>query len=85
MNILNLGGVVRAERVRQGLTQRQLAERSGVSYQQISLIESGRVDPRVTSLMALAGALGMRVALTGVDAGSATGASAGAMRQAAAA
>ncbi|HET7774659.1 MAG TPA: helix-turn-helix transcriptional regulator [Burkholderiaceae bacterium] len=85
MNLLNLGGVVRAERVRQGLTQRQLAERSGVSYQQISLIESGRVDPRVTSLMALAGALGMRVALTGVDAGSASNASAGAMRQAAAA
>lgn len=85
MNLLNLGGVVRAERVRQGLTQRQLAERSGVSYQQISLIESGRVDPRVTSLMALAGALGMRVALTGVDATSSAGVSAGTMRQAAAA
>ncbi|MFC3147608.1 helix-turn-helix domain-containing protein [Piscinibacterium candidicorallinum] len=85
MNLLNLGGVVRAERVRQGLTQRQLAERSGVSYQQISLIESGRVDPRVTSLMALAGALGMRVALTGVDATSSAGVGAGTMRQAAAA
>jgi transcriptional regulator with XRE-family HTH domain len=85
MNLLNLGGVVRAERVRQGLTQRQLAERSGVSYQQISLIESGRVDPRVTSLMALAGALGMRVALTGADATSSAGVSAGTMRQAAAA
>ena len=42
-----------------GLTQAELAERSGVSQPHISQLESGTWEPRLTTIMALATALGV--------------------------
>lgn len=44
-----------------GLTQTQLGARSGVRPATISDIESGRVDPRLSTVKALAAALGLGV------------------------
>ena len=42
-----------------GLTQEQLAERSGLSQQYISGLESGRRNPTIVTLYELASALGV--------------------------
>ena len=47
---MNSGRTLRLARRRKGLTQRQLAERSGVPQPAIARIESGTVTPRVDSL-----------------------------------
>lgn len=44
-----------------GLTQEQLAERSGLSQQYISGLESGKRNPTVVTLFELATALGAEV------------------------
>ena len=50
-----------AARLRQeaGLTQEQLAERSGLSQQYLSGLEQGRRNPTVVTLYELASALGV--------------------------
>jgi DNA-binding XRE family transcriptional regulator len=50
-------------RKRRGLTQRQLSAKSGVQQAEISRIEGGRGNPTVTTLSALAGALGGEIAI----------------------
>ncbi len=45
-------------RKRRGLTQRQLSTKSGVQQAEISRIEGGRANPTVSTLSALASALG---------------------------
>ena len=49
---------LRAERRRLGLSQRALARKAGVSYKTLQLIESGRHDPRRSTIVKLAGAVG---------------------------
>jgi transcriptional regulator with XRE-family HTH domain len=44
------GRMVRYARRRSGLTQRQLAAKSGIPQESIARIEKGRVDPRVGTL-----------------------------------
>lgn len=44
---------IRAARAIAGLSQRQLAEISGVGQQTIKSIENGTVDPRVSTMQAL--------------------------------
>ncbi len=44
------GRMVREARGRAGLTQRQLAVRSGIPQETIARIERGRADPRVNTL-----------------------------------
>ncbi len=44
------GRMVRYARRRAGLTQRQLAAKSGIPQETIARIERGRVDPRVGTL-----------------------------------
>ena len=46
-------------RRRQGLTQEQLAERSGFSQQYISGLEQGKRNPTIVTLYELAQALGV--------------------------
>lgn len=46
-------------RKRQGLTQEQLAERSGFSQQYLSDLERGKRNPTIVSLYELAQALGV--------------------------
>lgn len=54
---------LRDARQRRGLSQRALSERVGVPQSHISRIESGAVDLRLSSLVALARALGLELVL----------------------
>jgi myo-inositol-1(or 4)-monophosphatase len=56
------GQRLRDARVRAGLTQAELASKSGVSERQISRIESDKCEPTVPNVAALAGALRCQVA-----------------------
>jgi XRE family transcriptional regulator, fatty acid utilization regulator len=53
----NLGKNLRAAREQLGLTQEQVAERSGVQAGEVSRIERGKRDPKVTTLERLAKAV----------------------------
>lgn len=53
--------LLRQWRERRGWSLRQLGERSGVSYVNISNIESGKLDPRLSTLERLARALKISV------------------------
>jgi transcriptional regulator with XRE-family HTH domain len=53
----NLGKNLRAARNKLGLTQEQVAERSGVQAGEISRIERGKRDPKVSTLEKLAAAV----------------------------
>lgn len=64
-----------AERRRaQHLTQKQLADRSGIDQAEISRIERGQANPTTATLGALTRALGVDVRLVPADATSATAA-----------
>jgi transcriptional regulator with XRE-family HTH domain len=52
---------LREARVRKGLSQRELSARSGVPQSHISKIESGGVDLRMSSLIALARVLDLEL------------------------
>ena len=52
---------LRRARAKAGLTQAALAERAGVSRQAIAAIEAGRHTPSVTTALAIAAELGVRV------------------------
>lgn len=52
-----------ALRKARGLTQRQLAQRTGVNQSEISRIEGGGANPTVSTVAALAGALGAEFSL----------------------
>jgi transcriptional regulator with XRE-family HTH domain len=53
----DLGTNLRAARKKLGLTQEQVAERSGVHPTEVSRIEAGKRDPQVSTLRKLAAAL----------------------------
>lgn len=55
----NLGRNLRHARDRLGLTQEQVAERSGVHATEVSRIEAGKRDPRVSTMERLAKAVGV--------------------------
>ncbi len=57
-----LGENVRAERERQNISQRLLAERANVHLTQISALELGKRDPRASMLLVIADALGVQPA-----------------------
>ncbi len=59
----NITAALRAARLAKGLTQRALSALSGVPQAHISKIESNAVDLRLSSLIALANALGVEVHL----------------------
>lgn len=52
---------LREARLRKGLSQRELSARAGVPQSHISKIESGAVDLRVSSLIALARVLDLEI------------------------
>lgn len=58
----NLGPRLKTLRQRQGLSQRKLAARSGVSNATVSLIEAGRTDPSMGMLKRILDALGVSFA-----------------------
>ncbi|MDO5052393.1 MAG: helix-turn-helix domain-containing protein [Pseudoclavibacter sp.] len=67
MDPLILGRTVRFHRRRAGLTLAELGRRSGVQSSQLSLIENGKREPRISVLQQIAEALGveMREMLSG--------------------
>ncbi len=46
-------------REKRGLSLRQLAERSGVHHMSLFRLESGKLDPQLSTLLKLCGALGI--------------------------
>src|SRR4051794_38741628 len=60
--VKHLGNQVREARSRLGLSQRQLAERAGLSSGMLCLIERGVANPSVQSLLGLAEGLGLPLA-----------------------
>lgn len=57
-----LGRNLRAHRKAAGMTQESLSLESKVAMSEISIIETGKRNPRVGTLLRLARALGVRVA-----------------------
>jgi transcriptional regulator with XRE-family HTH domain len=53
----NLGKNLRAAREKLGLTQEEVAERSGVQAGEVSRIERGKRDPQVSTVEKLAAAV----------------------------
>jgi len=62
MDDFDTGGRLRALRTAAGLSQRGLAELSGVPHGQISMIETGRSSPSVASLRKILGGLNITLA-----------------------
>lgn len=54
-----LGGRIRQERERCGMTAQQVADAAGVSWRQLARVELGRGSPTVLWLLAVARALGI--------------------------
>lgn len=57
------GGVLRQAREAKGWSQRELAARSGVTQANISKIETGQVDPQISTLVELSRFLDLEVTL----------------------
>jgi transcriptional regulator with XRE-family HTH domain len=53
----NLGENLREARTKLGLTQEQVAERSGVQAGEVSRIEAGKRDPQLSTILKLAKAV----------------------------
>jgi transcriptional regulator with XRE-family HTH domain len=72
MNV-NVGGLIRRERQRQGLSLRELARRVGVSASMLSQVETDRTRPSVSTIYAIATELGISIdaLLSDADTGSA--------------
>lgn len=51
-------------RVSEGMTQKELAEKSGIRQSNISRIENGSVSPTIATLQSLAAGLGKKLELT---------------------
>lgn len=60
-DLVTLGQRIRHFRTAAGLTLDQLGERVGIAGSQLSLMENGRREPRLTLLSAIAGAVGVQL------------------------
>ncbi|MDO5437023.1 MAG: helix-turn-helix transcriptional regulator [bacterium] len=56
-----LGAKIRFERIKRKLSQEELAEITGLSRRAISCIECGTTDPKYTTLLSVANALGITI------------------------
>jgi transcriptional regulator with XRE-family HTH domain len=61
--MLTIGPRIRLERVRKGISQSELAHRTGIAQANISNIESGKQDILVSTLLQICAALDVRPAL----------------------
>jgi transcriptional regulator with XRE-family HTH domain len=59
--LLRLGETFRQVREQQRLSAQELAAKTGITGQQISDLETGRLDPTLDVLIALASGMGVRV------------------------
>jgi transcriptional regulator with XRE-family HTH domain len=51
---MNTGQIIREARIKKGMTQEELAEKTDISIRTIQRIENGEVDPRSYTLMSIA-------------------------------
>lgn len=60
---------LRRRRTTQGLSQMALGEKAGLHFSEVSLLERGARDPRLTTIVKLARALGVKPSrlLDGID------------------
>jgi transcriptional regulator with XRE-family HTH domain len=61
MRAIDLGGSLRAERLRQGLSLREMARRLGISASALSQIETGKAQPSVSKLFDIVNLLNVSV------------------------
>jgi transcriptional regulator with XRE-family HTH domain len=59
IDAVKIGRKLRAERTRRFLTQNALADKAGISQKQLSKIENDDVEPRFSTILKLADALGI--------------------------
>lgn len=57
-----LGGILKRERLRAGLTQERLAHAAGVDRTYVSMLEHGKASPALETLFRLCDALGVSAA-----------------------
>jgi transcriptional regulator with XRE-family HTH domain len=62
----DFGDAVRAARKRIGLSQTELAQRSGVHLNTVSQVERGQADPRLSTMLALSQTLGLSMQVSGM-------------------
>ncbi|TAL45012.1 MAG: XRE family transcriptional regulator, partial [Salinibacterium sp.] len=60
-DLVTLGQRIRHFRTAAGLTLDQLGEKVGIAGSQLSLLENGRREPRLTLLTAIAGVVGIQL------------------------
>ena len=60
MNV-NVGSLIRRERLKLGLSLRELARRVGVSASMLSQVETDRTRPSVSTIYAIASELGLSI------------------------
>ena len=61
MSVVDLGASLRAERLRQGLSLREMARRLGISASALSQIETGKAQPSVGKLFDIVNLLNVSV------------------------
>ena len=61
------GSLIRASRLRRGISQAELARRAGTSQSAVARIEAGRTSPTVETLERLAAALGLQLELDATE------------------
>ena len=57
----NIGINIKSERLRQGLSQEELAEKCDISRNSVSLIETGKINPTILRVIDIAKVLGVDV------------------------
>ena len=59
-----LGAMVAQQRKEAGVTQSQLADKTGIQQAMVSKLENGKVNPTIETLECIACALGKKVKIT---------------------
>lgn len=57
----DLGAIIRRHRRRSKLTQAHLASKAGVEVKQISRIENGVIEPKITTVLSILAALDLEI------------------------
>lgn len=57
----NLGINIKSERLRNGISQEELAEKTDISRNSISLIETGKINPTILKVIDIAEVLGVDI------------------------
>lgn len=73
---MNIGGAIQLARTKRKLSQRELADRAGISVSYLSLLERSKRDPPLSTLQKIAAALGIPLEILfflGAESGELTG------------